>query len=244
LYPYPNGRIGVNGFDVANSEFKPASLPDIMGYCFENPWISDYNYEAIMGFRQSNAAVRRGSSAPQRSLLVWGRIVDGRPVLEPAFELVTRPSLPSRPGAYSVTAAAADGSQVFSLSFDVALAADGPPGNGHFAFAVPMDGTRAAQLATMRLAGPGGAVTTARTPATLRMGPTAGPILRREGRSIAIEWNATAYPTIMVRDPDTGAVMGIGRGGNLRVQTDKPVLDVDLSDGVRSQRVRLAINRS
>jgi hypothetical protein len=233
----------VTGLDVTNTALKPASSPDIMGYCFQNFWISDYTYQGVMSFRQSSAALEV-SSAPRPALLVWGRIVDGRPLLEPAFELVTRPSLPTRPGPYSVTAAAADGSQLFTLSFDVAMTADGARRNGHFAFAVPMDGARAARLATMRLAGPDGAVTTSRTTAALQLGQTTAPILRREGRSITIEWNATAYPTIIVRDPDTGAVMGFGRGGHLRIQTDKPVLDVDLSDGVRSQRVRLAINRS
>jgi hypothetical protein len=244
LYPYSGGQIGVTGLDVASAALKPASSPDIMGYCFQNFWISDYTYRNVMSFRQSSAAVAGVRSVPQPSLLIWGRIVDGRPVLEPAFELVTHPSLPIRPGPYSVTAAAADGSQLFTLSFDVALPADGARGNGHFAFAVPMDDARSARLATMRLAGPGGAVTTSRTTAALQLGPTAAPILRREGRNVSIVWNATAYPTIMVRDPDTGAVMGFGRGGNLLIQTDKLVLDVDLSDGVRSQRLRLAINRS
>jgi hypothetical protein len=244
LYPYPGGQIGVTGLDVASASLKPATSPDIMGYCFQDFWISDYTYKGVMSFRQSSAAAAVVSSVPQPSLLIWGRIVNGRPVLEPAFELVTRPSLPGRPGPYSVTAEAADGSQLFTLSFDMAFSVDGARGNGHFAFAVPMDRARSARLATMRLAGPGGAVTTSRTTSALELGPIAAPILRHEGRSVSIEWNAAVYPTIMVRDPDTGAIMGFGRGGTLRIQTDKAVLDLDLSDGVRSQRLRLAISRS
>jgi hypothetical protein len=49
---------------------------------------------------------------------------------------------------------------------------------------------------------------------------------------------------IMVRDPDTGEVLSFARGGRAVVQTSKGLLDLDISDGVRSQRVRLAISRS
>lgn len=67
---------------------------------------------------------------------------------------------------------------------------------------------------------------------------------KREGESVLLQWNALAHPTIMVRDPDTGRVLSFARGGSARVWTSKDHLDLELSDGVRSQRVRLAINRS
>ena len=80
-----------------------------MGYCAD-PWISDYTYDGVLEFRsgQAAAAMRR-ATAPQRCLLVWGRIVNGRPVLEPAFEMVTRPSLPKARGPYTVEAVGQDG---------------------------------------------------------------------------------------------------------------------------------------
>jgi hypothetical protein len=49
---------------------------------------------------------------------------------------------------------------------------------------------------------------------------------------------------IMVRDPDNGEVLAFARGGTALVRTPKSELDLEVSDGVRSQRVRLAINRS
>jgi hypothetical protein len=49
---------------------------------------------------------------------------------------------------------------------------------------------------------------------------------------------------IMVRDPDTGEVLSFGRGGSALIQTAKSQLDLDISDGIRSHRLRLAINRS
>ena len=118
----------------------------------------------------------------QPAILVWGRIVEGRPVLEPAFEIVTRPSLPRRPGPYSVTATAADGSRLFTLSFDAPMAADAPRGNGHFAFAVPLDQAAASRLDELRLSGPGGTVRTNRQPAALQAGHGVPRLRAREGR--------------------------------------------------------------
>jgi hypothetical protein len=60
---------------------------------------------------------------------------------------------------------------------------------------------------------------------------------------VALEWDAALYPMIMVRDPGSGEVLSFARGGKSWVQTSKGALDLDLSDGVQSQRVRLAISR-
>jgi hypothetical protein len=248
LYPYPGARIGVYGLDmtppVTAADLRAPSSPDIMSYCTGSPWVSDYTYQGIMSYRQANvSAISAGVQQP--SLLVWGRIVDGRPVLEPAFQIVTRPSLPHRPGPYSVTATAADGTQLFTLSFDAAVAADGPEGGGHFAFAVPLDPARATRIASLRLAGPGGMVASSRPIASLQLGGAASPVTaRREGQSVVLQWNASVHPTIMVRDPGTGRVLSFARGGNARVWTSKGELDLELSDGVKSQRLRVAINRS
>jgi hypothetical protein len=228
--------------DVQVAALKQPSSPDIMSYCFQNFWISDYTYRGIMDFRQRSSVV--ASAVSQPSLLIWGRVVDGRPILEPAFEIVTRPSLPSRPGPYPVSATAADGSRLFNLSFDVAAIEDHATGSGHFAFAVPLDPARASRLFTMRLDGPTGTASL-QTLAQLRAGPVSETVVaRREGENVSLRWNAAAHPMIMVRDPDTGEVLSFARGGTALVRTDKGELDLDVSDGLRSQRVRLAISRS
>jgi predicted small lipoprotein YifL len=246
--PYAGGKIGVYGLDmtppVTAADLRARSNPDIMGYCFDSPWVSDYTYQGVMSYRQANPSAVL-AALPQPSVLVWGRIVNGRPVLEPAFQIVSRPSLPRRPGPYSVTATAADGTQLFALSFEAALGADGPQGGGHFAFAVPLDPARTTRLANLRLAGPGGVVASSRPTASLQPGASGSPVTgRREGQSVMLQWNASAHPTIMVRDPDTGSVLSFVRGGNARVWTSKGELDLELSDGVKSQRLRVAINRS
>ena len=242
-YPYSTGRIGVFGMDVAATALKPPTSPDIMSYCFNNPWISDYTYTEIMKFRTSNTFVTAANQSPRPSLLVWGRVVNGRPVLEPAFQIVARPSLPPRSGPYSVTATAQDGSQLFRLSFDVTVAQDGPAGNGHFTFTVPFDQASVQRLQSLRLTGPGESAGL-RPLAQARVSPSEEIVARREGANVSLRWDAAVYPMIMVRDPDTGEVLAFGRGGSALIQTAKGQLDLDVSDGIRSHRLRLAINRS
>jgi hypothetical protein len=243
-YPYGNGT-GVFGFDVAAGRLKPPSHPDIMGYCLD-PWISDYTFRKVLDFRQANpVGATFAAAVPQPSILIWGRIVNGRPILEPSFEIVTRPTLPKRPGPYSVSATAVDGSRLFTVSFEVAAVEDGPAGNGHFAFAVPLDRGSASRLGNLRLAGPGGGADRSPASAELRAEAVSESIVaRRQGENVSLSWNAAAHPMIMVRDPDTGEVLSFARGGTALVRTAKDRLDLDVSDGVRSQRVRLAISRS
>lgn len=249
VYPstgaYSGGKIGVFGYDVTAGSLKARSVPDIMGYCVEpSPWLSDYTYRAIMDFRQANSGSATATAVAQPALLIWGRIVNGRPLLEPAFEIITRPALPSRPGPYSVTATGVDGSRLFTLSFDIASAPDQPAGSGHFAFAVPLDQAGATRLGTVRLQGPSGSISRSPTSAQLRAGPVSPSIVaRRQGENVSLNWNAAAHPMIIVRDPSTGEIFSFARGGSAMVRTPKGELDLDVSDGVRSQRVRLAINR-
>ncbi|HEY8197686.1 MAG TPA: hypothetical protein VIG04_11940 [Gemmatimonadales bacterium] len=250
VYPstgaYSGGKIGVFGYDVTAGSLKARSVPDIMGYCVEpSPWLSDYTYRAVMDFRHANSGSAIAAAVAQPSLLIWGRIVNGRPLLEPAFEIITRPSLPSRPGPYSVAATGVDGSRLFALSFDVAAIQDQPASSGHFAFAVPLDQARAGRIGSLRLEGPTGSAASSAPLAQLRAGPISQSIVaRREGQNVSLKWNAATHPMIMVRDPDTGEILSFARGGSATIRTAKGVLDLDVSDGVRSQRVRVAINRS
>jgi hypothetical protein len=60
---------------------------------------------------------------------------------------------------------------------------------------------------------------------------------------VTLQWDAAAHPMIMVRDPDTGEVLSFARGGNARVWTGKGAVDLEVSNGVQSHRVRRAISR-
>ena len=239
-YPYPGGLIGVYGIDVADEALKDRALPDIMGYC-ANPWISDFTYQAVLDYRASAAATAAAAAGREEPcLLVWGRIVDGRPVLEPAFEIVTRPSLPKRSGPYSLQGLGADGTPLFDISFDAAPVADDPRGGRHFAFAVPLRDGSAARLGTLRLAGPGVAAAATRpavSPSAARVPAVVE--ARRVAGGLALRWDASTHPMLMVRDPDSGEILSFARGGDVEVATGKAELDVTISDRVGSERMRV-----
>jgi hypothetical protein len=235
----------VYGFDVAATSLKPPSSSDIMGYCAD-PWISDYIYRRVLTFRGAAQGVAQAAaSTRQPTVMVWGRIVNGQAVLEPTFQIVTRPVLPREPGAYTVEGVATDGSSLFRLSFDPASVADDSRGSRHFAFAVPLDPARAAQLRDVRLSGPGVKMSVASL-SVARIGAAGAPdsvTAKRDADGVALEWNASTHPMIMVRDPDTGEVLSFGRGGKARVATSKQALELVESDGIRSRAKRIAVSR-
>ncbi len=240
-YPYPGGAIGVYGLDLATLTLKPPTNTDIMGYC-NNEWISDYTYEGVLNWREAQPDVAGAdfAGAVQPCLLVWGRIENGQTVLEPAFQIVTRPSLPARSGSYSVEGRDVAGGRVFRLSFEPERVADDPTGGRHFAFAVPLQPDRAARLDAIRLSVPGRGTVSVRAAAAA----TAAIDLRTEragpGR-VSLRWNATAHPMVMVRDPASGQVLSFARGGAAEIATERTDLEVQLSIGILGRSVRIAV---
>ncbi|HEX2251068.1 MAG TPA: hypothetical protein VHH32_12030, partial [Gemmatimonadales bacterium] len=157
LYPQADGSIGSYGLDVATATLKRSSVRDIMGYC-DPKWIGEYSYRGVMNYRIAHPLVASSGSATaaQPAILIWGRVRDGEPILEPAFQLTTAPRLPTRPGPYAVTGFAEDGSTLFDLSFTPSPVADLPSSSEeHFVFAVPLARAKADRLSKIRLAGNG-----------------------------------------------------------------------------------------
>ena len=99
-YPEPDGSTGTYGLDVATQTLEPPTVSDIMGYC-DPKWIGEYTYRGVLNYLLSPVPPIM-SGVIQPTLLVWGYIRNGDPVLEPAFHLTTRPSLPQRAGPYTV----------------------------------------------------------------------------------------------------------------------------------------------
>ncbi len=241
-FPNPGGSIGSYGFDVRALLLKPPETPDVMGYC-GGPWISDYTYQGVMDFR--GTALGRASDRRERpTLLVWGRIVNGRAVLEPAFRIVARPALPDRAGPYSIEGTASDGSRVFDLSFQPVEVADDAGGARHFVFAVPLDDAASERVESIRLTGPGvGSATVSRAPVPLRATPLEPVEVGKTAGGIALRWDAGAHPMVMVRDARTGAVLSFARGGSVLLPAGGAELDLVMSDGVRSLNARLPAPR-
>jgi hypothetical protein len=215
-YPYPNGEIGVIGYDVVNESLKPADSHDLMGYC-SNEWISDYTYVGVMNWRAAESVTRPSSAVVQSGMLVWGRIEDGRAVLEPAVRVTARPNLPSRPGPYRLEGRGEDGGRIFAFSFAPLETADHPAAAKHFAFVVPMRPEAAGRLASLHLDGPGLRVSRSEASADA---PAVTATRAGAGR-LALRWDASKSPLLLVRDPVTGQVLSFARGGASEVATGR-----------------------
>jgi hypothetical protein len=248
-YPRSDGSTGAYGMDVVAKTLEASTMADIMGYC-DPKWISDYTYRGVMSYLRSPSPPILSSVVGadiQPCLLVWGHIADGEIVLEPAFQVDTRPSLPSRRGPYLLDGQDADGNPVFSMSFSPNAVVDAPTAQQNFVFAIPVSTTGAARLARIRVTGQGRQATVADSAGALAQGPGAVPmniVVRRIGSDrVSLQWDSKAHPMVMVRDPDTGEVLSFARGGEVELATRKAQVDLVLSSGVRSQLRRMRVGQ-
>ena len=91
-----------------------------MSYCTPY-WMSDYTYQGVLDFLAGTRVipgVRIAAAPPEPVLLVWGHMRGGELMLEPAFEITARATLPAGRGAYTVQALDASGTRLFSYAFD------------------------------------------------------------------------------------------------------------------------------
>ncbi|MXW09885.1 MAG: hypothetical protein F4X47_01545 [Gammaproteobacteria bacterium] len=158
-YPYPNGSIGVWGYDFRNgSTIPPDRGQDIMTYCRTLPWLSDYYFEKVIDHRAqlaagtASAGVAAAGTASEM-LVLWGGMVDGELWIDPAFPMRTVPRPPDVRGPYRILGTAADGGTLFSLDFT-----PGEDGHGgrHFFFTVPIEADWEEALERITLTGPEG----------------------------------------------------------------------------------------
>ncbi len=183
-FPSINGATGAWGYDFrAGGSLVSPSYKDLMSYC-RPEWISEYSFSNALIYRlEQHSTAARARSA--ESLLLWGGLDEkGDPFLEPAFVVDAPPVLPRMGGAYRLTGLTDGGEELFVMDFDMLEVSDG--GAPSFAFALPARPEWAGRLATITLSGPAGSVS---------MG-------RESERSMTI-----------LRDPGTGQVRGILRGG-------------------------------
>ena len=186
-YPYPDGSIGVLGYDVRSEELVDSATHDLMSYCHPQ-WISDYNFRKALEYRIRTETGSRALAArdePRGSrLLLWGHVsAEGELHLDPSFVLDAPAQLPSGPGPYRVEGIAGDGGSAFALDFDMEMVSEG---GGSFVFLVPFDEERIASLERIVLSGPEGAT--------------------------ALERGTRAPPVAIVMDRATGRIRSILRG--------------------------------
>jgi hypothetical protein len=236
-YPYAGASIGTYGFDVAaQTIYAPSTTFDLMSYCAPR-WLSDYTYEGVMNFRNAAQLSAQIQSATD-ALIIWGRVENGRLILEPAFSARTAAALPQR-GSYTAEGFDANGARLFSVSFEPTVVADALPGTKQFAFPVPIDAQAALQLAIIRVTGDGKAVqrvavrdesfTSESSLATISPASPTKHTLR-------VSWAADRYPMAVVRDAESGEILGFARNGVATIESPTRRIEVVLSDGVRSVR--------
>jgi hypothetical protein len=230
-FPHAGGRIGVWGLDLNTLALKnPATVADLMGYCSPS-WVSDYNWSAMVTYRQggpNNAPPAAGSGS---GLLVWGRITDAGVVLEPSFRVPLSGRAPS-PGAHRLELLASDGSLLQTVRFGADTVADLPGGaEVHFAFVIPLDATLDQNLAGLRVRAAG---SVASRLALVASGDPAPLLTRPNARQVDVRWDAARYPMVMVRDAATGDILSFARGGSARLWTSGSDFVLQFSDGVKS----------
>lgn len=248
-FPYSDARIGHYGYDAWEGTVIAPGTRDIMSYCYG--WISDYTYRGVIEHREdvdgganatgSPTASERGPRTTEgEALLLWGRITADGLVLEPAFR-VTAARMPAvNDGSYRVEMLDGDGAMLADWRFDP-IPLD-HSAEEHFAFLAPMAGMGIDRLERLRVVGPAGeAVRTASVPAD-PPGAERAPAnveTRRVADHYRLDWDAASFPAALVRDPETGRVLSIVRGGRASVPGRLDRVDLVLSDGVRSRTLRV-----
>lgn len=257
FYPYAGGVIGATGYDVFRNLLRLPSRPDLMGYCNGGSpsddygtWISDYHYRRAIyarGFTAGASLREAAPAAPVEAVLLWGQILrDGTLDLQPAMPLVAPPTPLPATGRYRLEGTDASGAVLFAFAFDGVEVPDengGAPLARQFAFAVPLDPARRDRLVAVRL------VSGTRS-SERRIAASSGAALRAplaigatsDGTTTTMTWDATASPLLIVRDPATGRVLSLARGGRVALPGRYAALEATASDGVRGEVRRVAVH--
>ena len=139
-YPYVNGGIGAWGYDFRDGTVvSPHGRRDIMGYCYNLGWLSDYYFEKVIAYREEvegpgASAVVAAAEPTSEVLVVWGGVVDGELRLEPAFRTTAVARPPNGVGPYRIEGVGRDGSAEFSYAF---TPGEDQFGNKYFFFTLP-----------------------------------------------------------------------------------------------------------
>ena len=140
-YPHPGGSVGAWGFDFRDSTLiSPDYHKDIMGYCYDQGWISDYFYEKVIDFRERvegrNRQPMAGAPASDDVLVLWGGMQGGELRMEPPFPATAPAQLPNADGPYRLEGLGRQGEVMFLLSF---TPGEDKFGNQYFFFAIPIE---------------------------------------------------------------------------------------------------------
>ena len=198
LYPHEGGTIGSWGYDREHDRLVTPYAPDLMSYC-GGQWISDYH--RANGVRHRMHTEAAATFGPRTwSVLVWGGLdADGNPFLDPSFIVDALPSVPPSGSDFVVRGRTDDGSEAFSISFDMPESPDAEGESAGFVFAVPV--TWEGALESITLAGGDGSVLLdedSDQPMTILRDPVTGQVRAILRRSVEQAMSAVGEPGLEV----------------------------------------------
>jgi hypothetical protein len=142
--------------------------------------------------------------------------------------------VPARPGPFQIEARAADGSLLFSYSFDGERPSDvTDPSARHFAFAIPVSDAQAQSIATLTLSSASGQ----RVERRVSVGAPAGAIevTRESPEVVRIRLLDPSSAFAVVRDRESQRIVAfVRRGAASVVRSRAAEFEVQFSDGVRT----------
>lgn len=255
LFPYAGGVIGQWGWNPSSGALVSPSATDVMGYC-SNQWTSDWTWTKVMASRATLGMTAAAAvfGASQDALLVWGRIVDGKVTLEPAFRITSRPTPAAAAGTHRLQALDSRGQSVLDLPItaervDHVFNRD----ERQFAVVIPWSDTMERTIATLRVSdirqplATGSVSSTTVARARLSGSATGAGIdpadMPVSGASVTsvnstrtrVQWNQSAYPMAVARDATTGEIMAFVRKSGDVIVTAGRKVELVLSDGVRTR---------
>lgn len=237
-YPYTGGAIGVWGWNATTNTLVAPTLTDIMGYC-SNQWISDWTWTQVMQYRQSSGIVVDHNTRGE-GLLIWGRVVDGRVLLEPALRVNAIPT--PIPSGASHRAELLDNQGQTLVDFPIAaerVSDITDHDERQFAVVVPWTARLEQSLARVRVRDVRSPLASAMrstidgSPAAVLTDPSATIAADARGHT-RVRWNAQAFPLVMARDAVTGEIMGFLRQSGAAFDARGRRVEYVYSDGVRS----------
>ncbi len=252
-YPYLNGTIGVYGWNPGTGAIVLPTATDVMGYC-SNQWTSDWTWTKVMNYRATSGFMAAASvvGAKQDGLLVWGRIVNGKVMLEPSFRVHTYPTPVPPTGTHRLQALDSRGTAIIDIpltpeSVDHAFDRD----ERHFAVVLPWSAKLERALTTVRVVDSRQPTATgSSSSAAMRVAASASPAIDSvpvvmpdagaqltavAGARTRVQWNTAAYPMVMARDASTGEIMAFLRNSGDVFVTQGRKVELVFSDGVRSR---------
>jgi len=242
-YPHPGGVTGVWTHDLYSfaigltdsvAALDPLRGRDLMSYCTP-VWTSDHTYLGLLNARSAPIAATPGM--PCQCLLIGGTFSPDGIRVAPVYETAAHVALPEGHGSHRVEGLDARGRVLFGYSL-APTPVDHAPGVSQFLVAVPRELAGGPDLAAIRVRDAVGR--TALAPQGVE--GAAAPVARRlGGGQVELSWNVREAPGLLVRDPVSNRVLGIGESGRLVVRTANGSLDVVASRGVRSSRTRLVV---